>query len=193
MIYLVDDDLAVREAMTLLLATYGKEVTAFPDAAHLLAHVEKSKPGVMLLDLRMPAISGLQLLKKLEDLGIRWPAIMITGHGDVEACRRAFKAGVVDFLAKPVDEHLLMETIATCEAALDELLICHENSQLLKHLTSREREVIELVSKGFGSKDIAAALDVSVRTVDSHRASIATKLGTPAVAEQTRIWVMAHR
>ncbi len=99
----------------------------------------------MLLDLRMPAISGLQLLKKLEDLGIRWPAIMITGHGDVEACRRAFKAGVVDFLAKPVDEHLLMETIATCEAALDNLLVCRGNSQLLKHLTSRELEVIELV------------------------------------------------
>ncbi|MBO9198393.1 response regulator transcription factor [Rhizobium sp. 16-449-1b] len=193
MIYLVDDDLAVREAMTLLLATYGKEVTAFPDATHLLAHVEKAKPGIMLLDLRMPAISGLQLLKKLEDLGIRWPAIMITGHGDVEACRRAFKAGVVDFLAKPVDEHVLMETIAMCESALDDLLVRHENSRLLYHLTAREREVIELVSKGFGSKDIAFALDVSVRTVDSHRASIATKLGTPAVAEQTRIWLMAHR
>lgn len=193
MIYLVDDDLAVREAMTLLLATYGKDVTAFPDAGHLLAHVEKAKPGVMLLDLRMPAISGLQLLRKLEDLGIRWPAVMITGHGDVEACRRAFKAGVVDFLAKPVDEHVLMETIATCEAKLDDLLVYDENSLLLDNLTSREREVIELVSKGFGSKDIAAALDVSVRTVDSHRASIATKLGTPAVAEQTRIWLMAHR
>ena len=193
MIYLVDDDLAVREAMTLLLATYGKQVAAFPDAAHLLAHVEKAKPGVMLLDLRMPAISGLQLLKKLDDLGIRWPTIMITGHGDVEACRRAFKAGVVDFLAKPVDEHVLMETIATCEASLDDLLVRDENTQLLDQLTSRELEVMELVSKGFGSKDIAAALDVSVRTVDSHRASIATKLGTPAAAEQTRIWLMAHR
>lgn len=193
MIYLVDDDMAVRDAMTLLLATYGKEVTTFPDAAHLLANVKKAKPGVMLLDLRMPAISGLQLLKKLEDLDIRWPAIMITGHGDVEACRRAFKAGVVDFLAKPVDEHVLMETIANCEIALDELLVRHENSRLFDHLTSRELEVIELVSKGFGSKDIAVALDVSIRTIDSHRASIATKLGTSAAAEQTRMWLMAHR
>ncbi|WP_296432698.1 response regulator transcription factor [Rhizobium sp. UBA1881] len=192
MIYLVDDDASVREAMTLLMATYGKEVAAFSDAAHLLSHIERAKPGVLILDLRMPAASGLQLLKKLEELRIRWPALMITGHGDIEACRRAFKAGVMDFLAKPVDEHVLMEALATCETALDELLVRQENGRLIQQLTSREVEVLELVSKGFGSKDIAVALDVSVRTVDSHRANIATKLGTPAVAEQTRIWLAAH-
>ncbi|MGV1793445.1 response regulator transcription factor [Rhizobium sp. A37_96] len=193
MIYLVDDDASVREALKLLLSTYGKDVTAFPDAAHLLAHMDKARPGILILDLRMPAISGLQLLKKLAEMNVDWPAIMITGHGDVEACRRAFKAGVADFLAKPVDEHVLMEAIASCEAQLVELLARNETGRLLDQLTAREREVIELVSKGLGSKEIAAALDVSVRTVDSHRASIAMKLGTPAVAEQTRIWLAAHR
>lgn len=193
MIYLVDDDASVREALSLLLSTYGKDVTAFPDAAHLLAHMDKARPGILILDLRMPATSGLQLLKKLAEKEIGWPAIMITGHGDVEACRRAFKAGVADFLVKPVDEHVLMEAITACEAQLAELLARQETGRLLDHLTAREREVIELVSKGLGSKEIAAALDVSVRTVDSHRASIATKLGTPAVAEQTRIWLAAHR
>ncbi|WP_018901727.1 response regulator [Rhizobium sp. 2MFCol3.1] len=192
MIYLVDDNLAVREAMTLLLATYAKEVSTFCDAEHLLNNLGNVQPGIILLDLRMPVVSGPQLLKKLEDLGIRWPVVMITGHGDVEACRRAFKAGVVDFLAKPIDEHVLMESIAAFESALDDLLVCNESNRLLDHLTSREREVIELVSKGFGSKEIASALNVSARTVDSHRASIATKLGTPAVAEQTRIWLMAY-
>ncbi|MBB6485881.1 response regulator transcription factor [Rhizobium lusitanum] len=193
MIYLVDDDASVREALTLLLSTYGKNVTAFPNAAHLLAHLDKAKPGILILDLRMPAISGLQLLKKLAEMNIDWPAIMITGHGDVEACRRAFKAGVADFLVKPVDEHVLIEAIASCEAQLAELLVREETGRLLDQLTAREREVIELVSKGLGSKEIAATLDVSVRTVDSHRASIAMKLGTPAVAEQTRIWLAAHR
>jgi len=193
MIHLVDDDPSVREALTLLLATYGREVTSYPDAAHLLATIEKAKPGILILDLRMPATSGLQLMNKLADLRIGWPKIMITGHGDIEACRRAFKAGVSDFLTKPVDEHVLMEAITTCEAMLGEFLAFRENSHLIDLLTAREREVIELVSKGFASKDIAAALEVSVRTVDSHRANIATKFGTSAVAEQTRIWLAAHR
>ena len=193
MIHLVDDDPSVREALTLLLATYGREVTSYPDAAHLLANIEKAQPGILILDLRMPTTSGLQLMNKLTDLRIGWPKIMITGHGDIEACRRAFKAGVSDFLTKPVDEHVLMEAITTCEAMLGEFLAFRENSHLIDLLTAREREVIELVSKGFASKDIAAALEVSVRTVDSHRANIATKFGTSAVAEQTRIWLAAHR
>lgn len=193
MIYVVDDDASVREALSLLLATYGKEVTAFSDAAHLLAHLDKAKPGVLILDLRMPATSGLQLLKKLSEMGVDWPAIMITGHGDIEACRRAFKAGVMDFLVKPVDEHVLIDAITSCEAKLSELMAQHETGKLLEQLTSREREVIDLVTKGFGSKEIAAALSVSIRTVDSHRANIALKLGTPAVAEQTRIWLALNR
>lgn len=193
MIYLVDDDAAVRDALSMLLATYGKEVLTFPDAAHLLAHVDRAKPGVLILDLRLPAVSGLQLINRLSAKGISWPAIMITGHGDVEACRRAFRAGVTDFLTKPVDEHVLMEAITACEAALAEHLARAETAALLDQLTGREAEVMELVSKGLGSKEIAAALTVSVRTVDSHRASIAAKLGTPAVAEQTRLWLAAHR
>jgi two-component system response regulator TtrR len=192
MIYLVDDDASVRDALALLLSTYGKEVISFPDAAHLLSYVEKAKPGILILDLRMPATSGLQLLKKLAEMRIDWPAIMITGHGDVEACRRAFKAGVMDFLAKPVDEHVLMEAITSCETMLDDRLARQENLELLKLLTTRELEVIDLVSKGLGTREIATALDVSVRTIDSHRANIALKLGTSAIAEQTRIWLATH-
>ena len=79
MIYLVDDDAAVRDALSMLLATYGKEVMTFPDAAHLLAHIDRTKPGVLILDLRLPAVSGLQLLTQLSAKGISWPAIMITG------------------------------------------------------------------------------------------------------------------
>ena len=193
MIYLVDDDAAVRDALAMLLETYGRQVLTFPDAAHLLAHVDRAGPGVLILDLRLPAVSGLQLITQLSAKGISWPAIMITGHGDVEACRRAFRAGVTDFLTKPVDEHVLMEALTTCEAALADHLARAETVALLDQLTGREAEVMELVSKGLGSKEIAAALTVSVRTVDSHRAGIAAKLGTPSAAEQTRLWLAAHR
>ena len=193
MIYLVDDDAAVRDALAMLLATYGREVVTFPDAAHLMAHADWTKPAVLILDLRLPAVSGLQLITQLSAKGIVWPTIMITGHGDVEACRRAFRAGVTDFLTKPVDEHVLMEAVAACETQLGEYLARAETVELLKQLSGREAEVIDLVSKGLGSKEIAAALAVSVRTVDSHRASIAAKLGTPSVAEQTRLWLSAYR
>jgi two-component system response regulator TtrR len=193
MIYLVDDDAAVREALAMLLATYGKEVVTFSDAAHLMAHMDWTRPGVLILDLRLPTISGLQLMTQLSARGISWPMIMISGHGDVEACRRAFRAGVTDFLSKPVDEHVLMEAVAICEGQLAEHLARAETAALLDQLTGREAEVMELVSKGLGSKEIAAALTISVRTIDSHRASIAAKLGTPSVAEQTRLWLAAHR
>ncbi|MDP9564124.1 response regulator transcription factor [Agrobacterium tumefaciens] len=193
MIYLVDDDAAVREALAMLLSTYGKEVVTFPDAAHLMAHADWTKPAVLILDLRLPAVSGLQLMTQLSAKGIFWPTIMITGHGDVAACRRAFRAGVIDFLTKPVDEHVLVEAVAACEMQLAEHLACAETAELFKQLTGREVEVIGLVSKGLGSKEIAAALGVSVRTVDSHRANIAAKLGTPSVAEQTTLWLSMHR
>src|SRR6218665_853554 len=132
MIYLVDDNAAVREALAMLLSIYGKEVTTFPDAAHLMAHADWTKPGVLILDLRLPALSGLQLMTQLSAKGIPWPTIMITGHGDVEACRRAFRAGVTDFLTKPVDEHVLMEAVAACEAQLAEYLARAETAELLK-------------------------------------------------------------
>lgn len=193
MIYLVDDDAAVRGALAMLLETYGKEIMTFPDASHLIAHADWTKPAVLILDLRLPAVSGLQLMAQLAAKGITWPTIMITGHGDVEACRRAFRAGVTDFLTKPVDEHVLMEAIAACEARLSEHLVHAETAALVKQLTGREAEVMELVSKGLGSREIAAALNISVRTIDSHRASIGAKLGTPSVAEQTRLWLGAHR
>ncbi|MDN3713880.1 LuxR C-terminal-related transcriptional regulator [Paracoccus cavernae] len=143
----------------------------------------------MILDLRMPTVSGLQLMEQLGARGTDWPRIMITGHGDVAACRRAFRAGVTDFLTKPVDEHVLMDAVTLAEAQLAEHFARDEARAQLALLTAREAEVIALIAKGLGTKEIANALEVSVRTVDSHRASIATKLGTASIAEQTRLWM----
>lgn len=192
MIHLVDDDAAVRSALTLLLRTYGKDVTTYPDARHLLAHLDPQQPGILIVDLRMPMVSGLQLLGQLAQRGIDWPTIMITGHGDTEACRRAFRAGVTDFLTKPVDEHVLIEAITLAEAQLTACLLRREATRLLSLLTARETEVLEMIARGLGSKEIALALGLSVRTIDSHRSAIAAKLGTAAVAEQTRLWILLH-
>ncbi|MFD2264516.1 response regulator transcription factor [Lacibacterium aquatile] len=186
-IYLLDDDTPVREAIALLLRTYGMTVETFASPETFLAHIDDSKPGCLIIDLRMPMISGLQVQERLSERGIDWPVIMITGHGDVNACRRAFKAGVMDFLTKPIDEQVLLDAIQACLAELSAVLERREARTLLAALTEREREVLDMVAKGLASKDIAAALDVSARTIDAHRANIAEKLGTSSVAEFVRL------
>ncbi|MBA4790779.1 MAG: response regulator transcription factor [Rhizobiales bacterium] len=186
-VYVVDDDEPVREALALLLRTYGMSVETFGDPATFLAHLDPSRPGCLLVDLRMPMISGLQLLQRLGERGIAWPVIMITGHGDVNACRRAFKAGVVDFLSKPVDEQVLLDAVQSAAGLLEQALERREAQDLLGRLTEREREVLDMVCRGWATKEIAASLSVSARTIDAHRANIAEKLGTSSVAEFVRL------
>lgn len=186
-VYLIDDDAPVREAIALLLRTYGLDVATSGDPESFLGHLDPDKPGCLIIDLRMPAITGLQLHGRLLERGIDWPVIMITGHGDVNACRRAFKSGVQDFLTKPVDEQVLMEAIHSAFEALRTRLERREARALLARLTEREREVLDMVCQGWASKEIAAALHVSARTIDAHRARIGEKLGTSSVAEFVRL------
>lgn len=186
-VYLVDDDEGVRSALSLLLGTYGIRIETFGDPTAFLARAPKLKPGVLMLDLRMPAITGLQLHEKLGAIGCDWPTIICTGHGDVHACRRAFKAGVVDFLTKPIDEQVLIEALQQASGALDARAEKAEAAQLVAQLTDREREVLDMVGRGWSTKEIAEALQLSPRTVDTHRANIAQKLGTTSVAEFARL------
>lgn len=186
-VYLVDDDEGVRSALSLLLGTYGIRIETFGDPTAFLARAPKLKPGVLMLDLRMPAITGLQLHEKLGAIGCDWPTIICTGHGDVHACRRAFKAGVVDFLTKPVDEQVLIEALQQASGALDARAERAEAAQLVAQLTDREREVLDMVGRGWSTKEIAETLELSPRTVDTHRANIAQKLGTTSVAEFARL------
>lgn len=186
-VYLVDDDEAVRSALSLLLGTYGMSIETFGDPAAFLVRAPKLKPGVLVLDLRMPAITGLQLHERLAAIGCDWPTIICTGHGDVHACRRAFKAGVVDFLTKPIDEQVLVEALQQASAALDMRAERAEAVQLVAQLTEREREVLDMVGRGWSTREIAESLQLSPRTVDTHRANIAQKLGTTSVAEFARL------
>ena len=192
-VYLVDDDEAVRRALGLLLSTVGIEVTGFADPQAFLTQVPRLEPGCLILDIRMPAISGLKLQERLNEQGIDWPTIVISGHGDIEACRRAFRNGAVDFLSKPVDEQDLIDAIQKGQEALERTLRQRaekaEMLTLLAALTPREREVLDRIAQGFTTRQIAVGLGLSPRTVESHRAAIGAKLGTTSQAEMTRTWL----
>lgn len=195
-VYLVDDDAAVRDALSLLLSTVGIDVRAFPGPEDFLLALPKLNPGCLILDIRMPAISGLKLQERLVATGVAWPTVVISGHGDIEACRRAFRNGAIDFLSKPVDEQDLIDAIQKGHAALERMAAedaeRRETLALISGLTPREREVLSLVARGFATREIAGALDISPRTVESHRAAIGAKLGTTSPAELTRLWIEAE-
>jgi FixJ family two-component response regulator len=195
-VYLVDDDEAVRKALSLLLETVGLRVRAFAAPEVFLAQAASLPAGCLILDIRMPVISGLKLQEKLSGQGIDWPTVIISGHGDIEACRRAFRNGAVDFLSKPVDEQDLIDAIQKGHAALDaRAQVSAERAEavaLIGNLTVREREVLEMLVKGLSSRQIADALGLSPRTVESHRAAIASKAGTSSTAELTRYWLEAQ-
>ncbi|GHC24454.1 MULTISPECIES: response regulator transcription factor [Gemmobacter] len=192
-VYLVDDDAAVRQALTLLLSTVDIPVTGFADPQAFLARLPQLTPGCLILDIRMPVISGLKLQERLAELAVDWPTIVMSGHGDIEACRRAFRNGAIDFLSKPVDEQDLIDAIQKAQGILDRQLDRRaelaETLALLAALTPREAEVLERIAAGFTTRQIAGGLGLSPRTVESHRASIAAKLGTISQAEMTRLWL----
>ncbi|MCZ4330497.1 response regulator transcription factor [Castellaniella denitrificans] len=192
-VYLVDDDEAVREALCLLLSTVGVVVRGFADPGLFLAQVARLAPGCLILDIRMPVVSGLKLQERLVGQGVDWPIIVISGHGDIDACRRAFRNGAIDFLSKPIDEQDLIDAIQRGQAALDDQLRRSaqraETLELLAALTPRERQVLDRVAQGYTTRQIADALELSPRTVETHRAAIGAKLGTTSQAELTRLWI----
>jgi len=195
-VYLVDDDAAVREALCLLLSTVDIPARAFPGPEEFLRDVGSLKPGCLIVDIRMPAISGLKLQERLHANGIDWPTVVISGHGDIEACRKAFRNGAIDFLSKPVDEQDLIDAIQKGQAALvknfQQQAERSETLALMERLTGREKEILGLVARGFATRQIADALSLSPRTVESHRSAIGSKLGTTSPVELTRIWIDAN-
>lgn len=196
-VHLVDDDEAVRKALSLLLRTVGMDVHAFASPETFLARLDGLQPGCLILDIRMPVISGLKLQERLTARGVTWPTVVISGHGDIEACRRAFRNGAIDFLSKPVDEQDLIDAIqkghAILERAEEQAAERNETLALVGALTDRERGVLALIAKGLTSRQMAETLGLSPRTVESHRASIGAKIGTSSTAEMTRLWLESDK
>lgn len=190
-VLMVDDDPSVRRSVERLLRSFGYQVETFPSAQAFLDRPPLDEIGCVVLDLRMPAIDGLDLQARLAARGDDLPLIFVTGHGDVPSSVRAMKAGALDFLTKPFDESVLRTAI---ERALDlhaEVRASKASLEALRArfdtLTPREREVCEHVADGRLNKQIADLLGTSEKTIKVHRARVMNKLGVRSVAELVRV------
>ena len=190
LIHLIDDDAAVRDALSLLISTVGLRVQPWADPQAFMAGFDKGTIGAIVLDVRMPGVSGLTVLETLITQGVDQPVIMLTGHGTVEMCRRAFKLGAAEFLEKPVNDEQLLEAL---QNAVRQHVKSRERNnndrqaqERFAQLSEREREVLGLIVAGLTNKEIGRALDVSPRTVETHRANLFAKLEAESLAQLIR-------
>lgn len=190
LIHLVDDDDAVRESLALLIATVGLRVAQWPHPQAFLDGHDREAIGAVVLDVRMPGLSGLTVLDQLRGAGADQPVIMLTGHGTVEMCRRAFKTGAAEFLEKPVDDEALLEALQNAVRQHVKSREKHQGDREARErytqLSAREREVLGLITSGLTNKDIGRALELSPRTVETHRANLFAKLQVESLAQLIR-------
>jgi two-component system response regulator FixJ len=194
-VHVVDDDEAVRQSLEFLLRTAQMNVKIYDSAVTFLASRPQSGSGCVITDVRMPQISGMDLLKRLRELAISLPVIVITGHGDVPLAVEAMKLGAVDFLEKPFDDDALLAAVHSAlaiegdnskrNAELSEL------NEKLKALSTRERQVLEGLVKGHPNKTIAYDLGISPRTVEIYRANVMTKMDAGSLSELVRMALVA--
>ena len=195
-IYVVDDDEAMRDSMTWLLEGEGYEVACFDSAESFLRARDDDMRGCLVLDVRMPEMSGLELHEKLDALGSQLPVIFVTGHGDVPMAVSALQRGACDFIEKPFhNEDLLSRIVRALE--LDSQLSARRQrngaiSHRLDQLTQREREVMKLVVAGKLNKQIADELNISMKTVEAHRARVMEKMGVRTLAELVKAVVTVN-
>jgi FixJ family two-component response regulator len=190
-VFVVDDDEGVRDGLSLLLSTVGQPCELFECAHDFLDAYDNDKRGCLVLDIRMPRMTGLDLQAKLMELGSSLPIIFITGHGDIPMAVEAMRRGALDFIRKPFREHDLLERINEAlnldEDAYRRDLDRQELADKLSLLSEREREVFERVADGQMNKVIAADLGISERTVEVHRGQVMKKLGVRTLAQLVRI------
>jgi FixJ family two-component response regulator len=189
-VFLIDDDAAVRDAIRDLLFSVGHMVESFASAEEFLARRDPQASGCLVLDVRLPGTSGLELQKRLLAQKDRIPVIFISGYGDVPMAVQVMKAGAVDFLQKPFREQELLECV---QAALRRDQALRESEEQVsgvltgyRSLTKREREIMKLVVTGQINKQIAALVGLSEVTVKIHRAQVMHKMGTPSLADLVR-------
>lgn len=190
-VFVVDDDEAVRSALRLLLKSVGLSATAVPSAQQFLATYDPQQPGCLVLDVRMPGMSGLELQQQLNMRGAVIPVIFITGHGDVPMAVEAMQQGAFDFLQKPFRDQDLIDRIQRAltkdKQNRAEVSALARNRERLESLTPREREVLALVASGKPNKVMATDLGLSQRTVEIHRARVMEKMGVSSLAQLVRI------
>ena len=196
MIYVIDDDEAVRDSMGMLLESADLPYRCFASADSFIAEHDGSQRGCLILDIRMPGTTGIELQQKLSQMGSSLPIIFITGHGDVPMAVEAMRRGALDFLRKPVNEVNFLERITY---ALDQesghwhqKLDRDQARQRIESLTEREHEVFLLVAEGLANKAVASELGISERTVEVHRAQVMKKLDARTLAQLVRIHLQSE-
>ena len=195
-VFVVDDDEAVRGSMKLLLKTLDLPAQTFASAQEFLATFDASRRGCLVLDIRMPGMSGLELQEELNTRGAMLPIIFITGHGDVPLAVEAMQRGAMDFLQKPFRDQDLLDRITKAlemdRAGRDLLGNRDRIGVRIATLTPREREVMALVTQGKANKVIAADLNLSQRTVEIHRAHVMEKMGANSLAHLVHMVIEAQ-
>ena len=190
-VFVIDDDAAVRRFLGGLIGSVGLRVKAYASAQEFLDAYEAGAPGCILLDIRMPGMSGLELQKELDARSIGLPVIFLTGHGDVQVAVHAMKAGAVDFIEKPFNNELLLDRIQTAVAkSADADITRGERNEIAKRielLTPRERQVLDRVVAGDTNKGVARHLEISERTVEIHRARVMEKMRAKSLANLVKM------
>jgi two-component system, LuxR family, response regulator FixJ len=190
-VYIVDDDDGMRRALSVLMGTIGYEVSTFASPSEFLAKLNPDQHGCVVLDVRMPEMSGLELQQRLNQSGSILPVIFITGHGDVPMAVQAMKEGAFDFLQKPFRDQELLDRINSAlkqDAENRQTLLRHADlKRRSESLTPREREVMKLIVDGRANKVIAIDLGLSERTVEIHRANVMEKMGARSVAHLVKM------
>lgn len=190
-VFLVDDDSSVRRALARLIKSAGYQVQTFVSAREFLDRMPEAETACLVLDVRLPGLSGIDLQRELQRTNLILPIIFITGHGDIPTTVKAMKAGAVDFLPKPVRDTELLRAI---EQALARAI--HDRAQLdeakkirsrVEKLTAREHEVMSLIIKGWLNKQIAFELGIGEKTIKVHRARVMEKMEVDSVAELVRL------
>ena len=189
-VHLIDDDEDVRRAVSFLLGTAGFAVRVYESAIHFLEKCSPSLSGCIVSDVRMPGMDGLQLLRRLKEMGVTLPVVILTGHADVALAVEAMKAGAADFIEKPFPDDVLLAAIRSALVRHRENPSDSDTGQIrarLASLTSREREVLDGLLAGHPNKTIAYDLGLSPRTVEIHRANVMTKMAASSISELVRM------
>jgi two-component system response regulator FixJ len=195
-VFVVDDDPAVRDSLHWLLQSVGLAVETYATGEQFLQAYDPARPGCLVLDVRMPGMSGLRLQEELAARHILLPVIILTGYAEVQTAVRALKTGAFDFIEKPYSDEVLLDHI---HRALDADRQAREAATLraeigarFASLTPREREVMQLVTAGKANKVIASELGLSPKTIEVHRAAVMDKMGADSVAELVRLELLLH-
>jgi FixJ family two-component response regulator len=188
-VFLIDDDESLREALVWLLESVGLKVETFHSAVDFVELFDPHRAGCLVLDVRMPGVSGLELQKQLRERNVNIPVIVITGHGDVPMCVQAFQNGAFSFLEKPINHQKFLDEIHRA-IELDQQ-ICRDQpvdiSLRQEALTPREREVMDLIAAGNSMKKIASQLEISIQTCSKHRVRVLEKLNVENDVELVRL------